>query len=191
MKLLMVFPCPSERTVLREPRLGHGRHIGGGQGPEVGDAPFKVVQFPRQAFVPGARGFGSHGSARPCAALATVVHSLSRAPGVSRASCSRDGATPWLGAAGGMGGVALEDARACGGLDLDVMRRGNRTDRAHLALLEPLLRRVVLLVELEPTGDEIFRPEPEDETMVADVLAALLSARLRGEPVPKRHLAAP
>jgi len=90
-----------------------------------------------------------------------------------------------------MGGVALEDARACGGLALDVMRRGNRTDRAHLALLEPLLRRVVLLVELEPTGDEVFRPEPEDETMVVDVLAALLSARLRGEPVPKRPLAAP
>src|SRR5437667_8090557 len=78
MKVLMVFsPTASESTV-REPRLVHGRHIGGGQEPKVGaarlvdhqassgagtpravmllsawgDATFKVVQFPRQVFVP-------------------------------------------------------------------------------------------------------------------------------------------
>src|SRR5437879_1063101 len=81
MKLLMVFPCPSERTV-REPRLGHGRHIGGGQGPEVGDAPFKVVQFPRQAFVPGARGFGRTAARVPVPRWPRLYIRFPRARGV-------------------------------------------------------------------------------------------------------------
>ncbi len=190
MKLLMVFPCPSERTVLREPRLGHGRHIGGGQGPEVGDAPFKVVQFPRQAFVPGARGFGRTAARVPVPRWPRLYIRCPARQGCPGRAAAATGRPRGSGRQAGWAVWRLR-TRACGGLDLDVMRRGNRTDRAHLALLEPLLRRVGLLVELEPTGDEIFRPEPEDETMVADVLAALLSARLRGEPVPKRPLAAP
>ena len=51
------------------------------------------------------------------------------------------------------------------------MRRGNGPDRAHLALLEPLLGCVDLLVELEPARNEILGSEPENDATVADVLA--------------------
>src|SRR5262249_4132698 len=56
-------------------------------------------------------------------------------------------------------------------LHLDVLGRGNGADRSHLALVEALLGGVAVLIEFEPAGDEVLCSEPEDDAVVADVLA--------------------
>src|SRR5262245_5075606 len=51
------------------------------------------------------------------------------------------------------------------------MRHRDRADRAHVALHDPLLRLGPVLVQLELPRDDVRLPEPEDDLLVADVLA--------------------
>src|SRR5438046_3586727 len=73
------------------------------------------------------------------------------------------------------------------GRHLDVVRDGDRADRLDVALNDPLLRLGLVLVELEPARYQVVAPEPDDDLLVADVLALRsLLDRVGGRAVDRR-----
>src|SRR5438046_2934302 len=57
------------------------------------------------------------------------------------------------------------------GRHLDVVRDGDSADRLDVALNDPLLRLGLVLVELEPARYQVVAPEPDEDLLVAGVLA--------------------